>query len=160
MARGVALVAITAMATGVCILLAGCEPIAAPHATSFHRSSARLGWGSSARPRSGVVLASWYGPGFNGRRTSSGEVYNQNALTAAARTIPLGSRVRVTNLSNGRSVNVRINDCGPYVKGRSLDLSRRAAERIGLTHGGVGMVKVTTLRSSTVSPYRCAIAGR
>src|SRR5580698_2224355 len=63
-------------------------------------------------------IASWYGPGFDGHRTATGEVYNQEELTAASTVIPLGSRVMVTNLANGRAVEVRINDHGPYVKGR------------------------------------------
>jgi rare lipoprotein A (peptidoglycan hydrolase) len=90
-----------------------------------------------------VVRASWYGRGFAGKRTSSGERYDPNQMTAASKTLPLGSVVSVTNPRNGRSVRVRINDCGPFVGGRSLDLSHRAAERLGITHTGVARVKVT-----------------
>jgi rare lipoprotein A (peptidoglycan hydrolase) len=89
-----------------------------------------------------VVLASWYGPGFEGRTTSSGETFRQNGYTAASPTLPLGSHVRVTNLSTGRSVVVRINDRGPFVKGRGLDLSHAAARKIGLDRRGVGAVRV------------------
>src|SRR5262249_37883784 len=89
-----------------------------------------------------VTTASWYGPGFYGRRTSSGEVYKRNSLTAASRTLPIGSHVRVTNLSNGRSVMVRINDRGPYVRGRDIDLSHRAAQQIGLVRSGVASVQI------------------
>jgi rare lipoprotein A len=89
------------------------------------------------------VRASWYGPGFDGRRTTSGEVFNERGLTAASRTLPLGSRVRVTDLSTGRSVVVKVNDRGPFVRGRSLDLSEAAARRIGVA--GVAKVKVTRL---------------
>lgn len=92
-----------------------------------------------------MTLASWYGPGFNGQRTASGEVYHQGDLTAASRTLPLGSRVRVTDLRSGRSVVVRINDRGPYVHGRGIDLSQRAAQRIGLNHCGVARVSVSPL---------------
>lgn len=92
-----------------------------------------------------MTVASWYGPGFQGRRTSSGEIFNRNDLTAASRTLPLGSRVRVTNLETGRSVVVRINDRGPYVRGRGLDLSQRAAERIGLARRGVARVQIDRL---------------
>ncbi len=92
-----------------------------------------------------VTVASWYGPGFAGRPTANGETYDQNALTAASRTLPLGSRVRVTNLANGESVIVRINDRGPYVKGRGIDLSHRAAEQIGLARRGGGAVRITRL---------------
>ncbi len=76
-------------------------------------------------------VASWYGPGFAGRPTSTGETYNPEGLTAASRTLPLGSRVRVTNPDTGRSVVVRINDRGPFVHGRSLDLSHGAAQQSG-----------------------------
>jgi rare lipoprotein A (peptidoglycan hydrolase) len=92
-----------------------------------------------------VTLASWYGPGFVGQRTASGEVYHRDDLTAASRSLPLGTRVQVTNLNSGRSVVVRINDRGPYVRGRGIDLSQRAAERIGLNHSGVARVSVTRL---------------
>jgi rare lipoprotein A len=94
-------------------------------------------------------VASWYGPGFAGRRTSSGEVYNPEGLTAASKTLPLGSHVRVTNPDTGRSVVVRINDRGPFVRGRSLDLSHGAAKQIGLTARGVGRVQVTPTATST-----------
>ena len=82
-----------------------------------------------------------------GRPTASGEAYDPNDLTAASKTLPLGSIVEVTNPSNGRSVRVRINDRGPYVKGRSIDLSKRAAEEIGLTEEGVGRVKIRRVDS-------------
>ncbi len=96
-----------------------------------------------------MEVASWYGPGFQGRATSSGERFNQNDLTAASTTLPLGSRVRVTNPANGRSVEVRINDRGPYVPGRTIDLSRGAAERIGVIGPGVAPVEVA---SPTAAP--------
>ena len=103
---------------------------------------------SLVRPRGVIEVASWYGPGFAGHLCSDGEIFNPNELTAASKTLPIGSRVRVTNPRNGRSVVVRINDRGPYVRGRSLDLSRRAARQIGLTEEGVGRVRVKTLRRS------------
>jgi rare lipoprotein A len=84
-----------------------------------------------------------------GRRTASGEIYNPNELTAASKTLPLGSTVEVTNPSTGRSVRVRINDRGPYVRGRSIDLSKRAAEEIGLTEKGVGRVKINRVDSKS-----------
>jgi len=77
--------------------------------------------------------ASWYGPGFHGRRTASGERFDANAFTAAHRTLPFGARVKVTNTRNGRSVMVRINDRGPYAHGRVIDLSKASARAIGLT---------------------------
>jgi len=96
-------------------------------------------------------VASWYGPGFAGRRTSTGEIYNPEGLTAASTTLPLGSHVRVVNPDTGRSVVVRINDRGPFVHGRSLDLSHGAARQIGLTGRGVGRVQVTPTATSTPS---------
>lgn len=89
-----------------------------------------------------TVTASWYGPGFHGRKTASGERFNQWAMTAAHRTLPFGSVVRVTY--KGRSVTVRINDRGPFTRGRSLDLSRAAARRIGCA--GVCRVKMIVVR--------------
>ena len=93
-----------------------------------------------------VGLASWYGPGFHGRQSASGERFNQNAMTAAHRSLPFGTRVRVTNLNNGRQVVVRINDRGPYSGRRVIDLSAGAADQIGLTHAGVGQVRIEVLR--------------
>ena len=92
-----------------------------------------------------MTLASWYGPGFVGQPTASGEIYHRGDLTAASRSLPLGTRVQVTNLNTGRAVVVRINDRGPYVRGRGIDLSQGAAERIGLNHSGVARVSVTRL---------------
>jgi rare lipoprotein A len=89
-----------------------------------------------------VGLASWYGPGFHGRRTASGDRFDQNDLTAAHRKLPLGSEVRVTNLENGRSIVVEINDRGPYVAGRVIDLSKAAARRLGMVDDGVARVRI------------------
>ena len=100
--------------------------------------------------RGKLEVASWYGPGFVGHLTSDGETFNPNELTAASKTLPIGSRIRVTNTGNGRSVVVRINDRGPYVRGRSLDLSRGAAERIGLTKEGVCRVRVKVVRRTSI----------
>ena len=86
--------------------------------------------------------ASWYGPGFHGRLTANGERYNQNALTAAHRFLRFGTRVKVTNLRNGRSVVVRINDRGPYAKGRVIDVSAAAARTLGMVHTGVAPVRI------------------
>ena len=90
-------------------------------------------------------MASWYGGNFNGRKTANGEIYNMNEMTAAHKTLPFGTRVRVTNTRNGDSTIVRINDRGPFVGGRVIDLSRAAASDIGITNSGVGPVKLTIL---------------
>jgi rare lipoprotein A len=87
--------------------------------------------------------ASWYGPGFQGRKTANGERFNTHALTAAHRSLPFGSRVKVTNKQTGRSVVVRINDRGPFVHGRIIDLSKASAAAIGIS--GVGRVVLSRL---------------
>jgi rare lipoprotein A len=90
-------------------------------------------------------LASWYGQQHHGRRTASGEPYDMNKLTAAHRTFPFGTRLRVTNTENGRSVVVRVNDRGPHVDGRILDLSRQAATTLGMIDAGVARVEAVVL---------------
>ena len=87
--------------------------------------------------------ASWYGPGFHGRRTANGEIFNTRELTAAHRTLPFGTRVRVTNKRTGLSTVVRINDRGPYAHGRVIDLSKASAEAIGMS--GVASVSLSRL---------------
>jgi len=89
--------------------------------------------------------ASWYGSRHHGRRTASGERFDQHALTAAHRSLPFGSRVKVTNLANQRNVVVRINDRGPHAHGRIIDLSRAAAERLGMLRSGTARVRVERL---------------
>ncbi|MDQ0453244.1 rare lipoprotein A [Brevundimonas nasdae] len=92
-----------------------------------------------------VGMASWYGDAFNGRPTSTGERFNMHELTAAHKTLPLPGLVEVTNLDNGRRVVVRINDRGPFVDGRIIDLSRGAAQELGMISQGVGRVRVRYL---------------
>jgi hypothetical protein len=107
----------------------------------FARTASR---GGSLFAGSAVGHASWYGPGFHGRRTANGERFDMYAMTAAHKTLPLGTLLLVTNLRNHRSCLVRINDRGPYVAGRMLDLSAGAARAIGI--GGVGTVRIDILR--------------
>jgi|SRR5690242_16756908 rare lipoprotein A len=90
-------------------------------------------------------VASWYGPGFHGNRTANGEIYDQYELTAAHPSLPLGTRAVVTNLSNGRAVEVRINDRGPFVDGRAIDLSYAAARTIGMIGPGTARVRIDVL---------------
>ncbi|MGH8381537.1 septal ring lytic transglycosylase RlpA family protein [Pseudomonas sp.] len=89
--------------------------------------------------------ASYYGSRHHGKRTASGEPFNQNAMTAAHRSLPFGTRVQVTNLNNDRSVVVRINDRGPHTRGRLIDLSRAAAEKLGMIRSGTARVRVQSL---------------
>jgi len=101
-------------------------------------------------------IASWYGPGFHGRRTASGEVYNQYDLTAAHQTLPHGTRVRVTNLANDRFVLVRINDRGPFVDDRIIDLSYTAARQIEMIGPGTAPVRVEVLGARDEAPVLIA----
>ena len=87
-------------------------------------------------------LASWYGPGFHGKKTASGETYDQNELTAAHRKLPLGSEATVTNLETGKKVDVEINDRGPYVRGRKIDLSKAAARKLDMLDDGTAPVRI------------------
>jgi rare lipoprotein A len=96
-------------------------------------------------------LASWYGPRFHGKRTASGEVFNQHDFTAAHRTLPWGSKVKVTNIANGKSVEVRINDRGPFGKGRIIDVSRAAARVLGIVGSGITTVRIEWLADSEKS---------
>ena len=89
-----------------------------------------------------VGEASFYGAGFHGKKTATGEKFDQNDKTAAHPTLPLGTKATVTNLENGTSVDVKINDRGPYVKGRDIDLSKGAAKELGMTKDGVAPVKI------------------
>ena len=91
-------------------------------------------------------LASWYGHPYHGNRTASGEIYNMNSMTAAHPSLPFGTKVRVCSTSTKKCVTVRINDRGPYVHGREIDLSRAAAEAIGLRSSGVGQVTITRIK--------------
>ncbi len=109
-------------------------------------------------PTTATGVASWYGPGFHGRRTATGERYDQLQLTAAHRTWPLGSHVRVTHLGNGRNVIVRINDRGPYVAGRAIDLSLAAARRLGMVGQGTAPVQLEPILVPGETPLRVAWA--
>ena len=91
-------------------------------------------------------LASWYGPGLHGRRTASGTVHTGAALTAAHRSLPFGTLLRVTNLRNGRAVVVVVDDRGPFVRGRVIDLSLAAARRLGMVRDGVAPVRLEVVR--------------
>ena len=125
----------------VVLFLTGCFPattpveIPAPHSPQLGASQ--------------TGVASWYGPGFHGRPTASGEIYDQFKLTAAHRTLPLGSRVMVTNLHNDRSLEVSINDRGPFAKGRILDLSYAAARVLGVVGPGTAQVRLEVIESPT-----------
>ncbi|MDH1007750.1 septal ring lytic transglycosylase RlpA family protein [Pseudomonas nicosulfuronedens] len=119
---------------GCLALLAGCST------TSYDSDSEVSGRGYRAEG-----TASYYGKAHHGKRTASGERFNQNALTAAHRTLAFGTRVRVTNLDNGRSVVVRINDRGPFGRGRIIDVSKAAAEQLNMLRSGTARVRLEGL---------------
>jgi rare lipoprotein A len=98
--------------------------------------------------------ASWYGPGFHGRKTASGDRFDQHELTAAHKKLPLGTKATVTNLKNGKTVEVEINDRGPYVGGRILDLSKAAAERLGMKKAGTTPVRLVVTEEQRVEAAR------
>lgn len=105
---------------------------------------------TARRANTGKILkgvASYYGKDFHGRKTANGETFDMYGLTAAHKTLPLGTRVRVTNMANGKSVIVKINDRGPFVAGRILDLSFEAAKRLGMIASGTADVQITILTS-------------
>ncbi len=126
-ARMASVVAVAAIILGGCTMAAGLESPAA--AAGYDRTG----------------KASWYGKRYHGRTTASGVRFDMNAMTAAHRSLPFGTRVRVTNLANRRSVVVTINDSGPFAGGRIIDLSRRAAEILGMVRTGVVRVRVHTV---------------
>lgn len=101
-------------------------------------------------------LASWYGPGFHGRRTANGERFDMHSLTAAHKTLPFGTRVRVRSLGTGKEIEVRVNDRGPFTHGRVIDLSRAAAEALGLL--GIGVKNVLLLVPAATELKAAALA--
>jgi len=105
-------------------------------------------------------IASWYGPGFHGKRTSSGERFDQYDFTAAHRTLPLGSWVVVTNKMNGRSIQVYVNDRGPYIQGRVIDLSYAAARAIGMLGSGTVPVRIVVLGTEPPEPRSVLVGER
>ncbi|MDY0081811.1 MAG: septal ring lytic transglycosylase RlpA family protein [Ignavibacteriaceae bacterium] len=101
----------------------------------------------------GTMKASWYGPGFHGKRTANGEVYDQMSFTAAHKSLKFGTLLKITNPKNGKSVIIRINDRGPYITGRDLDLSKAAALELGLMRNGVGRMKVEEIKIAGLEEY-------
>lgn len=87
--------------------------------------------------------ASWYGPGFHGRKTANGEIFNMNAMTAAHKTLKLGTRILVENIENGMQAVLRVNDRGPYIQGRALDVSKKAADVLGFREEGIAKIKLS-----------------
>lgn len=132
------------LAAALAMLLPGCAaPIAEIPAPVVAAPQVKEEVPAASAPKlEQVGNASWYGSDQDGKETASGETFDQRKLTAAHRTLPLGSKAVVTNLSTGKSVEVTINDRGPYAKGRKIDLSSAAADQIGMTKKGVAKVKI------------------
>jgi len=123
-----------------------CLGVVAAAGTAEAKSLRKADGAAPKSARSGQVgQASWYGPGFHGRRTASGERFHAGAMTAAHRTLPFGTRVRVTHVGSGRSVVVRINDRGPFHGGRIIDLAAGPAQMLGLKSAGSAYVSLQTL---------------
>ena len=99
-----------------------------------------------AGPYYEVGIASWYGPGFQGNRTANGEIYDMNGISAAHKTLPFGTIVRVVDLDTGKNIVVRINDRGPFIAGRIIDLSKGAAEKLGIVDKGIAHVGLRIVR--------------
>lgn len=121
------------------------QPVVAEHAVDISTITPAAPLAEAAGSALGSGVASYYADRFNGRRTASGETFSNAGLTAAHRTLPFGSRVRVTNPRTGASVVVRINDRGPFSGGRTIDLSRAAAEAVGIVRAGHGTVELALL---------------
>jgi rare lipoprotein A len=136
-------------ATAAAVMAAGCASQQPAPRTPPPVAS---GSGSSASIRSVIGKASWYGPGFNGRPTATGEIYDQDHMTAASSIFPLGSRVIVTDLGRGRAVEVRINDRGPFRKGRKIDLSYGAARALGMVGPGTALVRMDLVSTPEFDP--------
>ena len=150
---------------GMLILLSGCASTSGPDA--YSQAAAITGKGGTYKvgkpykimgktyypaedyDYSEVGIASWYGSDFHNKKTSNGETYNMDDFTAAHRTLPMPSMVRITNLENGRSIKVRINDRGPFVKNRIIDVSKRVAQELKFHTQGVTRVKVEYLKDET-----------
>ena len=130
-------------AAGIIVAIAAGVSLAA---CSIPPSKVSLPRSAGARP-SQTGIASWYGPGFHGKPTAAGNIYDQNEITAAHQTLPLGTRVRVTNLDNSRSIDLVINDRGPFAKGRILDLSYGAGKALGMIGPGTVPVRLEVIES-------------
>lgn len=125
-------VAVLCLVIALSVLVLAREPASTPHTMTWY-----------ARHLTQTGIASWYGPRFHGRKTASGEVFDQNKMTAAHPSLRFGTIVVVTKAANRRAVKVRINDRGPFIRGRIIDLSRAAAAQLGMKKSGLARVTVT-----------------
>ena len=130
---------------GCSVLVQGCAIVAPPKQSGAEINIPQT---PSAKPVLGSGTASWYGRDFAGKPTASGELFDENLFTAAHRTLPLGSKVKVVNLANGKSVEVKINDRGPFSGNRIIDLSRAAARALGIIDDGIAEVRLEPVPKS------------
>lgn len=151
---------ITCFLLGISLIF-GCAPKKIAYPKPKTHSKAYQVYGKTYKPLPQVSsayveegIASWYGPDFHGRRTANGEVYNMYAYTAAHKILPFNTKVKVTNLDNGKQVIVRINDRGPFVKGRIIDLSYQAAKSLGMIGPGTARVRIETLATLAKSQIK------
>jgi rare lipoprotein A len=128
------------------VALYGC--VSSPRYTSVKSAGSSGESGSFSMVEEGI--ASYYGDEFDGRQTASGEIFDQDELTAAHKTLPFQTKVRVTNMSNGKEVVVKVNDRGPFVEGRIIDLSHAAAEKIGMIGTGTAKVRIEVIELGEV----------
>lgn len=130
----------------ICVLaFSGCS---SDHSGAHGKSTAqKQGSATTKSVHTEVGEASWYGPGFHGHETASGETFNQKSMTAAHPSLPMGTKAEVINLDNGKKVEVTINDRGPYAKGRAIDLSSGAAKKLDMKKTGTVQVKITAKRT-------------
>ncbi|HET7841039.1 MAG TPA: septal ring lytic transglycosylase RlpA family protein, partial [Terriglobia bacterium] len=165
--------ALLCLGLAVALLAAGCHrkrprpaiqpPPPAPSAPTPSAPAPRPRGGRAAAPPAPIVqgeegIASWYGHPFHGRPTASGEIYSMYAMTAAHRTLPFGTQVRVHDLENSKSVDVRINDRGPFVEGRIIDLSYAAAQAMGMS--GTALVRLEILGYGTIAAASASSGAR
>ena len=148
---GAAASASACLAACTLVFVSACSTRSRPVSRPVPPEEAIAGWSEQG-------LASWYGgaDGFEGKPTASGEIYDSSLLTAAHRDLPLGTLVEVTNVETGASVRVRVNDRGPFVHGRVIDLSQAAARKIGVIGPGVAMVRLTIVDAAPVAPIPSA----
>ncbi len=132
----------------VSAVISGCVPEPVYHSNQRNKRTVKRPQKDSITENGEPVtgIASFYADKFHGRKTANGEIFDQNKMTAAHRTYPFGTVVQVTSLANGKSVEVRINDRGPFVKGRIIDLSRSAAKEIGMIGAGTAKVEIRVIR--------------
>jgi rare lipoprotein A len=153
----------------VAVVMAGCTTVSGPPAGQTGRGTYKVGnpyqidgvwyYPSEDWSYDETGIASWYGEQFHGRYTANGEVFDLNSVTAAHRTLPLPTIAQVTNLENGRTIQIRINDRGPYARGRIIDLSRRSAQLLGFEGKGTAKVRVKILVPETIQAASLARRG-